>query len=89
VPTPDHQDDRTPVPVGELGYADAVAELEAILDGLETEEVDVDVLAGQVRRAADLLAHCRRRIDAARFEVEQVVASLRADEPAPDESDDG
>ena len=31
--------------VASLGYADAVAELEDTLDGLESESVDVDVLA--------------------------------------------
>lgn len=31
-----------------LGYADAVAELEDILDGLESETIDVDVLADRV-----------------------------------------
>lgn len=32
-----------------LGYADAVAELEDILDGLESETIDVDVLADRVK----------------------------------------
>ena len=39
----------------EMGYADALAELEAILDELDGDEVDVDVLGARVRRAAELL----------------------------------
>ena len=40
---------------GEPGYAEAVAELEEILEALEAEDVDVDALAERVRRAAALI----------------------------------
>jgi exodeoxyribonuclease VII small subunit len=63
----------------EIGYAEALAELEAILDELDGDEVDVDVLGSRVRRAAELLRLCRDRIASARFDVEQVVAELEAE----------
>jgi exodeoxyribonuclease VII small subunit len=68
-------------PTGEprIGYADALAELEGILDELDGDEVDVDVLGARVRRAAELLRLCRERIAGARFEVEQVVGELEAE----------
>jgi exodeoxyribonuclease VII small subunit len=69
----------------ETGYAEALAELEAILEEIEDDGIDVDVLASKVRRAADLLRLCRDRIDAARFEVEAVVADL-TDAAPPDPS---
>lgn len=69
--------DTEPDPDG-IGYAAAVAELEEILDRLDDEALDVDVLADEVRRAAELIRLCRRRIDAARVEVEEVVAELGA-----------
>jgi exodeoxyribonuclease VII small subunit len=59
-----------------LGYADALAELEQILRELEAETVDIDHLGERVRRAATLIRLCRSRIDAARMEIEQVVAEL-------------
>ncbi len=62
-----------------LGYAEALAELEGILDELDGDEVDVDVLGARVRRASELLRLCRERIAGARFEVEQVVAELEAE----------
>jgi exodeoxyribonuclease VII small subunit len=62
-----------------IGYADALAELEGILDELDGDEVDVDVLGARVRRAAELLRLCRERIAGARFEVEQVVGELEAE----------
>jgi exodeoxyribonuclease VII small subunit len=71
---------------GKIGYAEALAELEEILEELDGDEVDVDVLGSRVRRAAELLRLCRDRIASARFDVEQVVAELEAetaDVPAP------
>jgi exodeoxyribonuclease VII small subunit len=77
----------------EIGYADAMAELETILDDLEDDDLDVDVLASRVERASTLIALCRDRIGAARVQVEKVVASLDPNGPnspasAPISSDD-
>ena len=41
----------------------------------------MDVLADRVRRAADLVQLCRRRLDAARVEVTRIVADLEAVSP--------
>ena len=60
----------------EIGYADAMTELEEILDQLDDDELDVDVLATKVERASTLIQLCRDRISSARVQVEQVVASL-------------
>ena len=73
----------------DIGYADAMAELESILDDLEDDDLDVDVLASRVERASTLITLCRDRIGAARVQVEKVVASLdAAAPPADDDSDD-
>jgi exodeoxyribonuclease VII small subunit len=58
------------------GYAAALTELETILAELERPDVDVDVLAAQVTRAAALIGFCRDRIGSARLQIEQVVAGL-------------
>jgi exodeoxyribonuclease VII small subunit len=68
----------TPEPVA-AGYAEALAELETILGQLERTDVDVDVLAAQVQRAAELIAFCRDRIGNARLQIEQVVSNLGDD----------
>lgn len=60
----------------EIGYADAVAELEEILVELESDDVDVDRLATQVKRAADLIEICRGRLGAAQTEITRIVADL-------------
>ena len=57
------------------GYAEALDELQAILGEREGEAVDVDVLASRVARADELLTLCRERLEAAKVQVEQVVAA--------------
>ncbi len=92
-PSPSSASGAAPLDAGEISYADAQAELDAILHELDGDEVDVDVLGARVRRAAELLRLCRSRIAAARFEVEQVVGELEAeaDQAAAvaDDVDDG
>ena len=62
-----------------IGYAEALAELELILRDLEDGEVDIDHLAGQVRRAAGLVRHCRGRLADAHTEVTRIVAELEGE----------
>lgn len=74
-------------PEEELGYADALSELEAILDQLEDDDIDVDVLSTKVERAAVLIRLCRGRIRDAQVSVEEIVSELEdlADPAADDE----
>jgi len=65
-----------------VGYAEAMAELEAILAEIEDDAVDVDVLTRKVARAAQLVRWCRGRIDGARVDVERIVSELAPDEGA-------
>ena len=82
-------DDTAPDPsLDGVGYAEAVAELEEILEQLDGDEIDVDHLAAQVRRAAELIALCRSRLSAARMEVTRIVADLDAASAVPG-ADDG
>lgn len=74
-----------------LGYAEAMAELEGILDELEGDDLDVDVLAERVRRASELLTACRGRIARAQADVDRIVTDLEefeAPEPGPEPQDD-
>jgi len=66
-------------PTAAPGYAQALAELDAILRELEGADVDVDHLADRVARAAELIAVCRDRINAARMRIDEVIADLDGD----------
>lgn len=59
-----------------IGYADALAELEEILDELEDDNVDIDVLSARVERAAELIKVCRSRINDAHDKVAAIVADF-------------
>jgi len=73
----------------EIGYAEAVAELDGILATLEGSDVDVDQLADKVRRASELITFCRERIVGARLQIDTVIAELEASAPEfDDELDD-
>jgi len=56
----------------EFGYEAAVTELEEILAELSDDDIDVDHLAKQVKRATELVKICRDRIAAARLEVKDI-----------------
>ena len=63
------------------GYADAVEELESILEDLEKDDVDIDDLARKVGRAEELLRFCEERLSRAEIQVTQVVANLETELP--------
>ena len=60
----------------EIRWADAIGELETILTRLDDDALDVDVLAAQVARAAELIGLCRDRIANTKLEVERIVGDL-------------
>jgi exodeoxyribonuclease VII small subunit len=74
-------DEREPS-TEEIGFSEAMQELEAILGRIESEEVDIDQLAEQLGRAAELLELCRGRIRKAEVEVSQIVQGLETPPPA-------
>ena len=80
--------------VDQLGYAEAMEELETILNELEGDDLDVDVLAERVRRASELIKACRARIARAQADVDQIVTDLEEfddvdedDEEVPEEGE--
>ncbi len=54
-------------------------ELEQIISEIETEDVDVDVLAEKVKRAALLVKLCKTRLRNAEEEVKKIMAEIEAD----------
>ena len=68
----------------EIGYADAMGELDDILEELERDDLDVDVLAVRVQRASELIQLSRGRIARAQADVDRVVTDLESLERAGD-----
>ena len=57
-------------------YAAASAELEQILQDIESGEIDLDMLTDKVERAATLLAFCRQKLAATETKVKKITADL-------------
>lgn len=55
-----------------LTYTEAVAEIEQILSRLRGEQIDVDTLAAEVKRATELIAQCKAQLT----DVEQAVKDI-------------
>ena len=65
----------------DLRFGEAIEELESILRRVESEEIDIDDLAEELKNAAQLLDICRSKIRQAELEVTQIVQALDDDEP--------
>ncbi len=79
--------------VEEPGYADASAELEQILQDIESGQIDLDVLAEKVERAAALLTLCRQKLAATETKVKKITTEMNAsldaaDDTSPTKKDD-
>ena len=55
-----------------LTYTEAVSEIEQILARLRGEQIDVDTLASEVKRATELIAQCKAQLT----EVEKAVKDI-------------
>jgi exodeoxyribonuclease VII small subunit len=65
-------------PVGELGYAEAAAELDEIIRELDQGLIDVDRLEARFRRAIELVEELDRRIHGVRERVDALIPRLEA-----------
>ena len=64
-------------PARKLSFGEAVAEVETILAGLESDEVDIDRLGDEVKRAVELIRVCREKLEKTDREVRDLVAGLQ------------
>ena len=77
-----------PTPAKKLSFGEAVSEVEDILAGLERENVDIDSLGDEVKRAVELIQVCREKLEKTDAEVRGLVAGLQS-ETKSDEDKDG
>lgn len=65
---------------GKMTFGEAVTEVERILAGLEADDVDIDRLGDEVKRAVELIRLCRQKLEKTDREVRDLVAGLQADD---------
>ena len=61
------------VPVENMSFEDALAELEGIVDKLERGDVPLEQSIAIYERGASLKNHCEARLKSAELKVEQIV----------------
>jgi len=74
-------------PAKKLSFGEAVTEVEEILANLESDEVDIDTLGGEVKRAVELIQICKDKLEKTDKEVRDLVADLQKDTPVDDDTD--
>jgi exodeoxyribonuclease VII small subunit len=72
-----------------IKYSEAVQELNAILQDLESENIDVDEVSLKVKRAVELIKICREKIENTELEVRKIVKEFENDFPADKNSREG
>ncbi|MCD4780398.1 MAG: exodeoxyribonuclease VII small subunit [Candidatus Omnitrophica bacterium] len=60
----------------EFKYSKAMKRIEAIIEKIENEEIDVDDLSNYVNEAATLIKSCKDKITKVESEVQKVVDDL-------------
>lgn len=54
-------------------YAEAMAELETIMQALQNGQLDVDDMVKQVQRASELIAFCQKKLTQTQTSLQEVL----------------
>lgn len=63
----------------EINYQDALNELESIVSAIEEDDLDIDKLSEEVKRALELIQYCRQKL---RNTEEDIQKAFDGDEAA-------
>jgi exodeoxyribonuclease VII small subunit len=63
-----------------ISYTEAFAELETILAKVEGDELNVDDLTANVKRAAELIKFCKSKLFETESEIEKIIADIEDEE---------
>jgi exodeoxyribonuclease VII small subunit len=61
-----------------FNYKQSLEEIQAIINEIEEDEVDVDELSGKIKKASELIKACKTQLRKTETEIENVLSS---DEP--------
>ena len=57
----------------QLNYNDAIEEIESIIIKIENQELDIDELSANVKRVAELLNFCKKKLKNTEDEVQKIL----------------
>lgn len=61
-------------------YEEQIAELEQILEDIESEEVSVDELSAKVKRATEIIKHCKKVLGDTESDIDGILKDLSKDD---------
>ncbi len=64
----------------QITYYQALTELEKIINEIESEKIDLDLLAEKVKRAAYLIKFCRSKLRSTEEDVKKALADIDIDD---------
>jgi len=62
----------------EIGFNEAIKGIEVILKNIEEGEPDIDKLSEDVRKAAELIKICRKRLRETEERIEGIIEDLKS-----------
>ena len=62
-----------------LTYKQAIQEIEEILELIESDELDVDQLSINVKRVAELITFCKKKLHHTEEEVQKIIDEMEED----------
>ncbi len=62
-----------------ISYAEAIKQIEEILDKIESEELDVDELSNKVKKASDLLKLCKMKLHETEEDIRKILDEMETD----------
>jgi exodeoxyribonuclease VII small subunit len=60
----------------DVSYKQAIEEIEAILERIENQDLDVDDLGNMLKRVNDLIHICKKKLHSAEKEVEKILKEM-------------
>ena len=63
----------------DISYAKAIKQIEEILAKIENEELDVDELTANVKKAADLLKMCKAKLHDTEKEIQKILDEINTE----------
>ncbi|MDU1891193.1 MAG: exodeoxyribonuclease VII small subunit [Dysgonomonas sp.] len=60
----------------EQTYGEAMKELQNIMHRIENEDLDVDILLEEVKKAANLIKFCKEKLQKTNIEIQQILDKI-------------
>ena len=64
----------------DFSYKEAIQEIEEIMYKLENEEIDLDELSKNLKKASELIANCKSKLKTTENEIDNIIQKIKPEE---------